>query len=228
MKMLVDRGLAPFRARANEVVGTTKTTLMRYDVLESTIDDFVTDALREIGGVDMGFSNGFRFAPPLPAGPITEGDLWNVLPLDARMKKGWVTGKELHTYLENELNLVFSADPWQLSGGWGPRASGMNMVFASKAPMGSRLREVTVNGSPIQDAAKYTLAGCERAGEAPDVICRLKGTHRPVVLPMTVHQALREYLTRHPVIAPTRGGRAKATDLPPIVFSQDQILLGGH
>lgn len=228
VKKLVDANLAPYRARADEVVGRTDTTLMRYDVLESTADDFVTDAVREIGGAQMGFSNGFRYAPPIPAGPITEGDLWKILPLDARMKKGWVTGKELHAYLENELELVFSPDPWKLSGGWGPRASGMTMLFTAKAETGARLKSVMVEGAPMKDDVKYTLAGCERAGEPLDVICRLKGTHDPEVLPLTIHQALRRYLAKHPVIAPKREGRAKATDLPPIVFSQDQILLGGH
>ncbi len=228
VKKLVDDALVPYRARANEVVGKSETTLMRYDVLESTADDFVTDAVREAGAVDMGYSNGFRFAPPIPAGPITEGDLWKILPLDAGMKKGWVTGRELRTYLENELELVFSPDPWKLSGGWGPRASGMEMVFAAKAPKGSRLREVKVRGAAIQDDAKYSLAGCERAGEPIDVICRLKGAHDAVVLPMTIHQALRQYLVKHPVIAPRREGRAKAVDLPPVDFSQDEILFGGH
>ena len=228
VKKLVDDALAPYRARANEVVGKTETTLMRYDVLESTTDDFVTDAVREVGGTDIGFSNGFRYAPPLPAGPITEGDLWKILPLDARMKKSWVTGKELRSYLENELELVFSPDPWKLSGGWGPRASGMDMIFAAKAPNGSRVREVRVLGKPIADDGKYSLAGCERAGEPLDVVCRMKGTHDAMVLPMTVHEALRKYLVKHPVIAPKREGRVKAVDLPPVIFSQDEILLGGH
>ncbi len=228
VKKLVDDALAPYRARVSEVVGKTETTLMRYDVLESTTDDFVTDAVREVGGTDMGFSNGFRYAPPLPPGPITEGDLWNILPLDARMKKSWVTGKELRTYLENELELVFSPDPWKLSGGWGPRASGMDMVFAAKAPNGSRLREVKVLGKRIVDDGKYSLAGCERAGEPLDVVCRMKGTHDPVVLPMTVHEALRKYLVKHPVIAPKREGRAKAVDLPPVIFSQDELLHSGR
>jgi 2',3'-cyclic-nucleotide 2'-phosphodiesterase (5'-nucleotidase family) len=228
VKKMVDDNLAPYRARANEVVGKTETTLMRYDVLESSADDFVTDAVREAAGTNMGYSNGFRFSPPIPAGPITEGDLWKILPLDARMKKGWVTGKELHAYLEHELELVFSPDPWKLSGGWGPRASGMDMVFESKARMGSRLKSVKVDGVEIKDDAKYTMAGCERAGEALDIICRLKGAHDPQVLPMTVHQALRQYLVKHPVIAPKREGRTKATDLPSVIFSQDQILLGGH
>jgi S-sulfosulfanyl-L-cysteine sulfohydrolase len=55
-------------------------------------------------------------------GKLTVGDLWNMLPLDARVKTGTVTGRQLRAYLENELELVFSKDPWKLSGGWGPRA----------------------------------------------------------------------------------------------------------
>lgn len=224
VKTLVDASLAPYRARANEIVGETKTPLMRYDVLETSADDFVTDAVREVSGGQIGFSNGFRFAPPIPAGPITEGDLWMILPLDAKMKKGWVTGKELRTYLEEELELVFSKDPWKLSGGWGPRASGMTMQFAALAPNGQRLRDVAVDGKPVEDTAKYTMAGCERAGEPLDVVCRLRGTHDVEVLPMTVHQALRAYLKKHPVIAPTRDGRAFAVDLPRTIFSQDAMI----
>ena len=94
--------------------------------------------------------------------------LWLLLPLDARIKKGWATGKELRAYLEHELELVFSRDPWKLSGGWGPRYSGMSMVFSAFAPPGERLREIRIGGRLIEDAMKYNLAGCERDGESLD------------------------------------------------------------
>ncbi len=224
VKSLVDASLAPYRARANEVVGETKTPLLRYDVLETSADNFITDAVREIAGTNVGMSNGFRFAPPIPAGPLTEGDLWLLLPLDARMKKGWATGKELKAYLESELELVFSRDPWKLSGGWGPRASGMTMSFAAAAPEGSRLRGLMIDGKPIADDTHVTMSGCERAGEPMDVLCRMRGVHDAAVLPSTVHQALRAYLKRHPIIAPIRDGRSKAVDLPAVVLSQDAEL----
>ena len=227
VKAIVDASLGPYRARANEVVGETKAPLLRYDVLETSADNFITDAVREVSGSDMGFSNGFRYAPPIPAGPITEGDLWLLLPLDARMKKGWATGKEIRTYLESELELVFSQDPWKLSGGWGPRASGMSMRFAALAKPGERLQEIAIDGKRMEDATKYTMTGCERAGEPLDVVCRMRGTHDVEVLPMTVHQALRAYLKKHPVIAPKRDGRSTAVDLPKTVFSQDAVLASG-
>jgi sulfur-oxidizing protein SoxB len=210
-----------------QAAGTTETLLMRYDVLETTADDFITDAVREIAKSDIGFSNGFRFGVPIPPSVFTEADLWSLLPMDARMKTGWVTGAELKAYLENELELVFSKDPWKLNGGWGVRASGLSIVFKASAEPGQRLISVKVGGRDIDDRQRYTIAGCERDGEPVDVVCRHPGTHDARVLPMTLHQALKEHLATHPVIAPRRGDREVATDLPKIVFSQDAALAGG-
>jgi 2',3'-cyclic-nucleotide 2'-phosphodiesterase (5'-nucleotidase family) len=227
MKALVDESLAPYRERMAEVAGTSKTLLMRYDVLETTADDLITDAVREVAGTDIGFSNGFRFGLPIPPAVVTEADVWNLLPFDAPLKAGWVTGEELRAYLERELELVFSTNPWKLNGGWGVRASGMSMVFTVSAAPGRRLVSLQINGSDVQDDAHYTIASCEREGEPMDVICRHPGTHEARMLPVTIHQALRQYLKAHPAIAPHRDGREIATDLPRIVFSQDAALAGG-
>jgi 2',3'-cyclic-nucleotide 2'-phosphodiesterase (5'-nucleotidase family) len=227
MKALVDQSLAPYRARMEQAAGTTETLLMRYDVLETTADDFITDAVRDIAKADIGFSNGFRFGVPIPPSNFTDADLWNLLPMDARMKAGWITGAELKAYLENELELVFSKDPWKLNGGWGVRASGLSMVFKASAEPGRRLISVKVGGRDVDDERRYTIAGCEREGEPVDLVCRHPGTHDARVLPVTVHEALKQYLTAHPVIAPRRSDREIATDLPGIVFSQDAALIGG-
>jgi sulfur-oxidizing protein SoxB len=227
MKALVDKSLAPHRLRMAELAGTTETLLMRYDVLETTADAFITDAVREIADADIGFSNGFRFGVPIPPAGITEADLWNLLPMDARMKIGWITGQQLMAYLERELELVFSKDPWKLNGGWGVRASGMTMVFKASAEPGRRLVSVKVNGRDVEDQQRYTIAGCERDGEPLDMICRHPGTHDARVLPITIHQALRRYLKAHPAIAPRRDQREIAIDLPSTVFSQDAALSGG-
>jgi 2',3'-cyclic-nucleotide 2'-phosphodiesterase (5'-nucleotidase family) len=227
VKALVDSALAPYRARMGEVVGKTESLLMRYDVLENTADDFITDAVREAAKADIGFSNGFRFGAPIPPANVTEADLWNLLPMDARLKTGWITGKELKDYLENELELVFSKDPWKLNGGWGPRASGLTLLFKARAEKGRRVVSLKVGGRDVEDDRRYTIAGCERPGEPIDVVCRHRGIHDAEVLPITVHQALRDYFKTHPVIAPRREGRERALDLPSVVFSQDAVLAGG-
>lgn len=227
VKAIVDRALAPHRARMTEVVGESTTPLLRYDVLETSADNFIADVVRQAAAADIGFTNGFRFTPPIPAGPITEGDLWNLLPMDAAIKTGSVTGQQLRDYLEHELELVFSRDAWKLSGGWGPRFSGMEVRFAALAPTGQRLREVRVAGAPLEDRRRYRIAGCDREDEPENTICRLQGADAPTRLPLSIHQAMRDYLISHPRIAPRREGRARAVDLPPTVFSQDALLSGG-
>ena len=100
---------------------------------------------------DIGFTNGFRFGVPVPPEAVTEADLWNLLPMDARMKRGWVTGKELRDYLENELEMVYAKTPLKLNGGWGPRASGMTIVFDARAEYGHRVVSIKINGRDAED-----------------------------------------------------------------------------
>ena len=188
VKSLVDKSLAPHRARLEQQAGKTETVLMRYDVLETTADDFIADAVREAGGVDIGFTNGFRFGVPVPPRQVTQGDLWNLLPMDARVKRGWVTGRELRDYLESELETVFSKDPFKLNGGWGARASGMTFEFRAFAERGKRIASIKVGGREIEENGRYTIAGCEREGEPLDVICRHPGVHDVEVLPMSIHE----------------------------------------
>jgi hypothetical protein len=147
--------------------------------------------------------------------------------MDARMKRGWITGKELRDYLERELEMVYSKTPFKLNGGWGPRASGMTIVFDALTGYGQRVVSIRIKGREAEDDERYTIAGCEREGEPMDVICRHRGTHDPQILPLSIHEALKEYLKAHPVIAPRRDGRERALDLPATVFSQDAVLAGG-
>ena len=225
---IVEAAVAPFRPRMDQAVGRTETPIARYDVLETSADNLVSDAVREASGADIGSTNGFRYAPPILPGKVTEGQLWTLLPLDARMKMGWVTGKQLRAYLERELELVFSSDPWKLSGGWGPRLSGLTLRFAARGKPGHRLVSVKVQGQELADGRRYTFAGCERDGEPLDIVCRLEGVHEVKVLPMTVHQALDAYFHAHPVVAPRQDERAQTTDLPQRVFSQDAVLSGAE
>jgi S-sulfosulfanyl-L-cysteine sulfohydrolase len=220
VKSLVEQAERPFQARLHQVVGATKAALMRYDVLETTMDNLVDDAVREATHTDIGFTNGFRFSPPLAPGPITEADVWNILPLDAKLKSGRVSGKQLHAYLEDEMELVYSKDPMKLSGGWGVRPSGMTVLFTAGAPAGGRIKDVKINGKEMEPEGMYTIGGCEQDGEVLDRICRLAGVSEARYAAGTAHDALRAYLKAHSPIDSKREGRVRATDLPGTVWSQ--------
>jgi S-sulfosulfanyl-L-cysteine sulfohydrolase len=227
VKSLVDRSLEPYRKRMARQIGRSDSLLMRYDLLETTADDFIADAVRETAKADIGLTNGFRFGVPVPPAAITESDLWNLLPMDARMKRGWITGKELRDYLEKELEMVYSKSPLTLNGGWGPRAAGLTFVFKARADRGQRIVSMKINGHAVEDDKRYMIAGCEREGEPLDVVCRHRGTHDVEVLPMSIHEALEKYLRARSAIAPRRDGREIALDLPRMVFSQDAVLANG-
>jgi sulfur-oxidizing protein SoxB len=224
VKNLILKAEKPFLKKINRVIGKTNTILMRDDVLESTMDDLVADSAKEAAHSDTGFTNGFRFSPPIAPGPITEADLWTILPLDAKLKVGKVSGKQLRDYLESEMNLVFAKEPFVLSGGWGPRPSGMKILFHAHAEKGKRIKSVTINGEEMKDDKLYTMGGCEREGEDMDIICRLKNVRDAKFIKGTIHSALEKYIKRHSPLNYVRGGRVIATDLPSTVWSQYGLL----
>lgn len=224
LKKLIVSVKKPYAKRMSEIVGHTKTAILRYDVLESNMDNMVADAAREMTKADMAFTNGFRFSPPIAPGPITEGELWNVLPLDAKLKVGTITGKQLWDYLEAEMELVFSKHPHKLSGGWGPRPSGVKVVFEAGASPGSRIKEVFVSGTPIDLKKEYSLGGCDREGEPLETICRVKEVRNANYVEGTAHSALKAYIRKHSPLNLRREGRVRAIDLPDKVWSQYGLL----
>ncbi|WP_165253372.1 bifunctional metallophosphatase/5'-nucleotidase [Paludisphaera soli] len=178
-KRVVDETLAPLRTRLDRVVGRTDVPLMRYNVVETSLDDVLSDALREAAGAEIGLSNGFRFSPPLAAGPIRESDLWDWYPINTKLKVGRVTGRQLRAFWERELEHVFAEDPTRLFGGWLPRPSGMTLRFVAHAPEGERVRETRVGGERLEDDRAYSLVACERKGDAPDNLCRIPHVQDP-------------------------------------------------
>lgn len=220
VKRAVDRALAPYRDRMGRVIGHTRQPLERYGVLETSADDLLTDAIRSGTGVEIALSNGFRFAHPIAAGPITEADLWRLYPIESHIKVGRVTGAQLRAFWERELDHVFSSDPNRLFGGWLPRVSGMSIVFAADAPAGSRVRQILVGGAPLDDQRSYRVAACEREGDPSDTLCRIPAAKDTQVLARDIHDVVREYLGRIKEVVPSKGDRVVAQDLPAHVFSQ--------
>lgn len=217
---IVEESLAPYRARASKVIGHAATSLERYGVLENTVDTLMARALKERTGADIALSNGFRFGHPVAAGPITEADLFRLYPVNGPVKLGKVTGAQLQAFWESEIDHVFTRDPKALFGGWLPRVAGMKVVFRAEAPLGRHVTSLEVNGKPLDPAATYTLASCEREGDAPDTMCRMRHVADAKAQTFDVHSVLRDWLGVHdPVSAPTLGN-VVATDLPAHVFSQ--------
>jgi 2',3'-cyclic-nucleotide 2'-phosphodiesterase (5'-nucleotidase family) len=64
--------------------------------------------------IDIVLSNGFRFCPPRTTTdktgniPITNGFIFDMLPVDSTVRTAKASGKQLKEWLEKELNNVFA------------------------------------------------------------------------------------------------------------------------
>jgi 2',3'-cyclic-nucleotide 2'-phosphodiesterase (5'-nucleotidase family) len=225
VESMVATARAPYRRALDRVIGRTTTPLCRYFVLETPLDNLITDALMWRFGTDLVVSNGFRFCPPLAPGPdgsveITRDYLWSMLPVDSEVKTGRVTGAQILTWLERELENVFAVDPKSRFGGWFVRFKGLTVTFRIRAPIGARIEEVLIGGRPLDRARAYSMLACEREGDPNDVLCRLIGVAEPRRVEAQLHQVMIEYLTRFSPVSPRVEGRAVALDGPPVLLSQ--------
>jgi 2',3'-cyclic-nucleotide 2'-phosphodiesterase (5'-nucleotidase family) len=219
---VVRAALAPYRARMDAEVARTTTPLERYGVVENSLDDLYVRALKARTGVDVALSNGFRFGHPVAVGPITDGDLMRFFPVDGRLKVGKVSGAQLRAFWESEIEHVFSRDASKLFGGWLPRVAGMRVRFRADAKPGEHVTSIEIGGRALDPAATYTIASCEREGDADDTVCRMKGVAEPRVLDVSAHEVFRDWLREQRSVSAPTDASVVAEELPARVFSQWQ------
>ena len=226
MKALVEKAREPYKGKIDRVIGTTKTPLIRYYIIETPMDNFLTDAIMWKFRPDIALSNGFRFCPPLVPDPktglaeITVDFLWNMIPEDSEAKQGTITGKQLWGYMETELHNAFAKDPSKRFGGWVVRFKGMEVNFTINNEKGKRLNWINVKGKPVDLGKTYTIVACERDGDPDTTICRIDNVAQPKRLGITLHKVIEEYLAIHSPISPKLEGRATATDAPSTLLTQ--------
>nr|WP_295106014.1 bifunctional metallophosphatase/5'-nucleotidase [uncultured Caulobacter sp.] len=158
MRSLVEEALAPHRTMLNEVVGHTKTGLDRYSMLSASMDDVLLEAIATAAGVDIAFSNGWRYGAPIPPGPVTMNDLWNMIPMNPPVSVVDVTGSEICALLEENLERAFAADPFDQMGGYVKRCRGLNLYIKVENPRGRRIDRLFVAGRPVEPDMTYRVA----------------------------------------------------------------------
>ncbi len=223
---LIKQMEAPFVADIDRVVGYSKVPLYRYFVVENTIDTLILDALAAKVGTEIVLSNGFRFCPPRSTPdatgniPITEGFIFDMLPVDATVRTAKVTGAQLMTWLEKELNNVFAKDASKRFGGWVVKFKGMEVEFNAFGEQGKRVQKVTVGGKPLDPARTYSVSACERDGDPETMLCRIPNVTEGKNMPYSLHTVLKEYLAKNSPVSPLPHGYAKVLDAPATLLTQ--------
>jgi len=223
---LVQKAAAPYQDALQKILGYTSTPLVRYFVLETPMDNLITDAVMWKFKPDIALSNGFRFCQPLavPQGAqkvaITNEFLWNMLPVDSTAKTGEVTGQQILEWLEKELENAFAPDPSKRFGGWFVRFAGMEVNCTIGKPKGQRVNTVKIKGQPLDKNKMYKIVACEREGDPNDTLCRIEKVSNPVATQNSLHDVITEYLAATPLVAPKLEGRTTATDKPATLLTQ--------
>ncbi|MFA7380928.1 MAG: bifunctional metallophosphatase/5'-nucleotidase [Bacteroidia bacterium] len=224
---LIKANEQPFAEDIYKVAGYSTIPLYRYFVVENTIDTLILDALKwQVPEVDIALSNGFRFCPPRTTPdstgniPITNGFIFDMLPVDSTVRTAQVTGKQIFDWLEKELNNVFAKDASKRFGGWVIKFKGMTVTFKAFEEMGKRVQEVKVAGQPLDLNKVYSICACERDGDPADMLCRIKGVANAKNTAHTLHSVMRNYLAKNSPVSPVPPLSAKVLDAPQTLLTQ--------
>ncbi len=136
------------------LLGHVKTDLHRMLTFESTMDNFILSCMQHAYPSDVYVSRAWRFCPPKPAGPITEGDVWDMVPLPVKLFEADVSGLTIRNAVEQWLTQVMTT-PMSQKGGYVTRQLGMHVIVRINNPDGYRVQEIDVNGRPLEPNTLY-------------------------------------------------------------------------
>ncbi len=226
VQAIVANNELPLKRDIAKIVGYSTIPLYRYFVVENTIDTLIIEALMWKIKPDIVLSNGFRFCPPNTTPdatgniPITEGYIFDMLPVDSTVRTAKISGKQLSDWLEKELNNVFAKDASKRLGGWVVKFKGMKVEFKAFEEMGKRVKSVEVNGQKLDADKLYVVSACEREGDPDTMLCRISNVKQGTNTPYTLHEVMKEYLAKKSPVTPTPEGNAIILDAPSTMLTQ--------
>lgn len=185
---IVNDIMASYRNLQEDVVGRTNTILHRYDAFSSSMDNLLLKAISKAAGVNIAFSNGWRYGAPIDKGNITMWDLYSMVPMNPIISTVDMTGQEIIDMLEENFERTFSANPMKQMGGYCKRYLGLQIKFHIENPYGYRIEEIYYENEHLKKQKTYKVAYITEQG-----VSEKYGTNR-THLKVTAVQALVDYL----------------------------------
>jgi len=178
--------------RAAEPIGDAAANLTRSDTQESPLNNLIADAMRDYAGTQIAFQNVGGLRATLRKGPITKGDLFEVLPFQNTVIKMSLSGAQLKQLLARRVLAV----------------SGMKVSWDTTRSFPDRLVSATLaNGQPIQDGTRYTIAANDFMAAGGDGLIELTQGTSLEETGMLLRDAVISYLRKHPLVSAATDGR---------------------
>jgi 2',3'-cyclic-nucleotide 2'-phosphodiesterase (5'-nucleotidase family) len=193
----VNARLLPITSR---VLGRSKDALTRNRSGESSLGDWVADAMRAAAGTDFAFQNPGGLRADLDAGDVTMGDVYEVMPFDNQIATVTLTGAQVLDLLEHGVSPTSAV-----------QVSGLSLKYDGERPSGERVLEVRLPGNRRLDpAGRYRVATNDfmaQGGDGFTMIAQGEGLSQPglLVRDVLVSDVERHGKTGQPLAAPTPG-----------------------
>ncbi len=197
MQALIDRVRAPYQEKLQEKLAVSEGLLYRRGNFNGSWDQLIVDALMEVKGAEIAFSPGFRWGTSLlPGQAITREHLMDQVAITyPATTLTEMSGATIKTVLEDICDNLFNPDPYFQQGGDMVRVGGMQYSCDPQAKMGQRIRDMRLNGKPIEANKNYKVAGWAPVAE---------GVQGP-----PIWEVMETYFKAHKVITPRRLNQPK-------------------
>jgi 5'-nucleotidase/UDP-sugar diphosphatase len=183
-------------AQIGQVLGRSRTRLVRDYRAESSLGDFVSDVMREATGAEVAVQNAGGLRADIPEGTVTNGHVLDALPFLNTVVEVELTGAQLREVLEQGLTLERGL----------VQTSGLRGTYDLSRPAGRRLVSIEVGGRPLADARVYRVATNSFVAEGGDLYATFLKT-RARDSGRSLADVVMEALRRQGEIGPPPGGR---------------------
>lgn len=178
-----NESVAPIAAQP---LGTAARRLTRYRSGESSLGNFVTDAIRAASGADIAMQNSGGLRADLPEGPVTRGTIYEVMPFDNRVFLLGLTGAEVKRAVEQALRSQRIT-----------QVSGIRYAFDLGRPALDRVVEITTgDGTPLEMDRVYRVAVNDFMATGGDEYDVLTGGRDRKETDLLVREVLEDHVRR--------------------------------
>ncbi|MDD3363719.1 MAG: 5'-nucleotidase C-terminal domain-containing protein [Syntrophomonas sp.] len=178
VKAIINDGQKEIGPVKNEIIGKTLGDLSHQRDKVSVLGQWVTDIMRQETNADIAFQNGGGLRTSIPAGEVTVGKLWEVIPFDNTLFLLDMKGSQILKVLQHGIN-----NPKYQS----LQYSGIKVEYDPLLPPDKRIVEVTLpDGSALNAEKTYRVVTNDFMAEGGDGYAMFKegssviDTHRLV------------------------------------------------
>lgn len=129
---------------------------------ETNLGNLLADLARRHAGTDIALINAGVIRASIPRGPVSLKRIMEVLPFDSSLTTLTITGVQVREAMENSVSRLPQAAGRFL------QVAGLSYVFDPKAPPGSRVREIQIDGKPLIPARRYSVVVDQFLAEGGD------------------------------------------------------------